>query len=235
VSGAAYCWGLGYISGTPSSTPVLVPGGLTFSMVSVGYDSACGVTTSGAAYCWGSQGRNYPPRAVGGGLIFTSATVGFEAICGLTADGRAYCWGYNFFGELGIGSTAESSTPVPVSGNLSFASLSIHYYHTCGTTASGAAYCWGQNNEGEIGDGAAGAAVLTPTLVLGGLVFASINTNTESTCGLTTTDVAYCWGYNEGGQVGDGTVLHKVVPTLVPRPTGVDGAPSARSNPRRER
>jgi len=37
-----------------SSTPVLVPGGLTFATLNTGFVShRCGVTTVGTAYCWG--------------------------------------------------------------------------------------------------------------------------------------------------------------------------------------
>jgi alpha-tubulin suppressor-like RCC1 family protein len=34
----------------------------------------------------------------------------------LLANGTVDAWGYNFFGELGNGSTTATSTPVPVSG-----------------------------------------------------------------------------------------------------------------------
>jgi alpha-tubulin suppressor-like RCC1 family protein len=62
TAGAAYCWGADFTAAPggvpgdllPSSTPVRVPGGLTFATLSTGFVShRCGVTTGGTAYCWG--------------------------------------------------------------------------------------------------------------------------------------------------------------------------------------
>jgi alpha-tubulin suppressor-like RCC1 family protein len=51
--------------------------------------------------------------------------------------------------------------------------------------------------------------------VSGGLSFASVSTGFH-TCGPTTNNVLYCWGYNDNGQVGDGTRLTpRVAPVRV--------------------
>jgi alpha-tubulin suppressor-like RCC1 family protein len=101
-----------------------VSGGLTFSGVSAGVRSACGVTTAGAAYCWGhnSSGQlgngtttnSLAPVAVSGGLTFAAVSAGDDATCGVTTAGAAYCWGDNSFGQLGNGTTTSSATPVAV-------------------------------------------------------------------------------------------------------------------------
>jgi alpha-tubulin suppressor-like RCC1 family protein len=41
--------------------------------------------------------------------------------------------------------------------------------------------------------------------VAGGLGFAQVNAGAQHTCGKTPADVAYCWGYNLLGALGDGT------------------------------
>lgn len=78
----------------------------------------------------------------------------------------AYCWGYNFFGEVGDGTTARRLTPVRVFGGLSFGQLSTGGGHTCGRTTDAAGYCWGNNFSGELGDGTT-TSRLKPRAVVG--------------------------------------------------------------------
>jgi alpha-tubulin suppressor-like RCC1 family protein len=47
------------------------------------------------------------------------------------------------------------------------------------------------------------------------LVFRVVSTGTFHTCGVTTSDVAYCWGYNLYGALGDGTNIGKGNPVPV--------------------
>src|SRR5207237_10342831 len=59
TSGAAYCWGQGYLGdgrlSADNATPVAVAGGLTFTMLSTGSFHTCGLTLSDDAYCWGDD------------------------------------------------------------------------------------------------------------------------------------------------------------------------------------
>ncbi len=51
------------------------------------------------------------------------------------------------------------------------------------------------------------------------LLFRQVSAGTRHTCGVTTTDRAYCWGYNgfstHGGQLGDGTTVQRLKPVAV--------------------
>src|SRR5262249_22008286 len=149
TAGTAYCWGTSYLgqlgngSIANSSTPVPVAGDLTFTSVSAGGNHTCGVTTGGAGYCWaagddgqlgnGTKTNSRTRVPVAGDLTFTSVSAGspisgasytYEHTCGLTTSGAAYCWGSNYLGQLGNGSTQDSSTPVAVSGELGFGMVS---------------------------------------------------------------------------------------------------------------
>jgi alpha-tubulin suppressor-like RCC1 family protein len=84
----------------------------------------------------------------------------------MTTGAAAYCWGNSTFGQLGNGSTTNSSIPVLVSGGLGFAALSTGSGHTCGVTSSGAAYCWGFNADGQLGNGTTTVRAV-PTKVAG--------------------------------------------------------------------
>ena len=240
TTGAARCWGflsfedLGGGFFQPVSlthTHVAVPGDLTFVSLEVGVFHTCGVDPKGVAFCWGlnhrgqlgdgTTGSRDTPERVAGGLTFQSVSAGGTHSCGLTTDGEAYCWGNNAGGKLGNGTTTNCTTPVAVAGGLTFASLSAGGVHTCGVTRDEEIYCWGGNRDGELGDGTTknGATPVRASLQLPGsqsdLAFASVVSAGVHTCGLTTGGVAYCWGGNENGELGDGTRTQRTRPVRV--------------------
>ena len=88
--------------------------------------------------------------------------------------------------------------------------------HVCAHT-TGAAYCWGYNANGQLGNNSTGMITSTPVRTVGGIAFASVSVSKvdDVTCGLSTSGVAYCWGENDKGQLGDGTTTRRLVPTPV--------------------
>jgi alpha-tubulin suppressor-like RCC1 family protein len=134
----------------------------------------------------------------------------------VTLDSLAYCWGAGGFGQLGAGGDiTESLTPVPVAGGLRFIQVSTGIDHTCGVTTGHRAYCWGFNGSGRLGDGTAGNTRATPVAVVGGLLFQGVTAGHQHTCGVTTDNRAYCWGFNRDGRLGDGTTVRRVRPVRV--------------------
>ena len=45
--------------------------------------------------------------------------------------------------------------------------------------------------------------------------FAQVSAGTDHTCGITTADIAYCWGFNDYGRLGDGTSVQREAPVPV--------------------
>ena len=98
-------------------------------------------------------------------------------------------------------------SPVAVAGGRVFTSLVVGERHTCGLeTGTGTAWCWGWNGYGQLGDGTAGTDRRSPVAVKGGRAFVSLVAGQQHTCGLEAgTGTAWCWGWNDDGQLGDGT------------------------------
>lgn len=248
--GRGYCWGLdeaGQLGAVADSScfestdpipadrpcsldPERFGPDLSFTDISAGDSSACGVTSDGRAYCWGSNrqgqlgngetGSGASPLLVTSALRFTTVTVGGFHACALATDGTAYCWGQDLFGELGDKRQVNSTTPIPVvvdpvaGSSVSFAVISADSTHSCGVTTAGATYCWGLNTRGQLGSTAAtescagGLVCSTSPLLVNapvGVQFASVSAGADHSCALATTGAAYCWGANDFGQLGTGT------------------------------
>ena len=227
------CWG--ELSQMP-----LGGGGRSYLSVSAASGFACGVVVGGDVYCAGRNdsgqlgaGSRFDdgPVRVSGDLAFASVRAGGRRVdqliadddvltswrghaCGITTDGAAFCWGYNSVGQLGDGSTSDSSVPVQVSGGHTFASLSTGWEHNCGVTTQGDEYCWGLEGWGALGGGG-GAQFNTPQTVPVLPNAADISAGATLSCGLTNDGAAYCWGSNEFGQVGDGSTTDRDVPVPV--------------------
>jgi alpha-tubulin suppressor-like RCC1 family protein len=47
------------------------------------------------------------------------------------------------------------------------------------------------------------------------LTLVAVSAGENHTCGITAAGVAYCWGFNISGQLGDGTLIARLTPVLV--------------------
>ena len=231
TSGGVKCWGNGTYAqlGAPVSsgtwpvyvappvqntaTPIDATGytsGVT--SLSVGYYHSCVTPSVGTVKCWGSNtygqlGDN--SVAVSG---ITDLVAGGFHTCIIDIGGGLKCWGRNALGQLGDNTLVDKSSPVWVSGLSSgVTQVSLGYSHTCAVTTAGGAKCWGDNFLGQIGNGVKSTNGLPlnqkiPVDVVGltsGV--AAISVGNYFTCALTTAGGVKCWGYNNYGQIGDGT------------------------------
>ncbi len=186
--------------------------------LAAGTGFTCALTTAGGVLCWGDNrfgqlgdGTTTPratPVAVQGlGTGVAALEAGYHHACARTTAGQVMCWGSNLTGQLGDGSTGnQRSLPVEVAGLPPGAALlAIGYHHTCASVADGALYCWGGNYQGQLGDGTTSHRA-TPGAVLGlaGSVV-SLAAGGGHTCAVVEGGGVSCWGFNDDGEIGDGT------------------------------
>jgi alpha-tubulin suppressor-like RCC1 family protein len=223
--GVAYCWGQaasGRLGDGQQAVdrvvPVPVVGRVRFSALSAGGSHTCGLAVDSTAYCWGDDfdgqlGNDSAPAAaapvlVSGGHRFVAISAGSWHTCAIASDAIAYCWG-----ALAAG---NAHVPTPVPGGLALRSVVAGGAFTCAVDSDRHGYCWGVNSDGELGIGdTSGVGRYTPTPVAGGLSLEMITADASHACGITTDGAAYCWGRNDGGQLGDGTRTRSFSPVPV--------------------
>jgi alpha-tubulin suppressor-like RCC1 family protein len=82
--------------------------------------------------------------------------------------------------------------------------------HVCGLAADGSAYCRGSNRLGQLGDGENGPSTSTAAVAVATRqTFVAISAGANHTCALTRDGVAYCWGLNETGELGQALVANE--------------------------
>lgn len=98
-------------------------------------------------------------------------------------------------------------------------SISAGDWHTCAVASDNQAYCWGYNADGQLGnnsttDRTVPVAVNTSG-VLAGKTIQSIEAGNWHTCVIASNGLAYCWGLNSGGQLGNNSTTDRTVPVAV--------------------
>jgi alpha-tubulin suppressor-like RCC1 family protein len=232
-----YCWGANDAGQLGDGTttdrwlpaPIAVAVDFTMDHVFAGGRHTCGRRTLDLyLMCWGNNSsgqlgdgttttRLSPVLA---GTIQTSkASAGDSHTCVIETARVAFCWGLNTSGQLGDGSVISRSSPVPVSlpGGRQFErDISADSIHTCGVTVVGESFCWGSNSRGQSGSDA-GTGSTSPVQAPGPApaVWQQLQTGALNTCGFSNTFTLYCFGANDFGQLGDGTVTSRSAPTPV--------------------
>lgn len=112
----------------------------------------------------------------------------------------------------------EPTLPLPDTIEPVSTPISAGQGFACTLTATGTTYCWGSNfgwpmcSEWDYCDW---DLFLNPTLVESPVPFRSISAGGFHVCAIGPSDLAYCWGRNDNGQLGDGMLVGRTVPAPV--------------------
>lgn len=144
----------------------------------------------------------------------------------LCHDGTLAAWGRNNSGQLGNGTTINSSVPVAVSDAGVLAgkrpiAIAAGYEFAIALCEDGTVASWGANSFGELGDGTT-ISRTTPVAVIGSGVLSgksavAIAAGRNHALALLSDGSLASWGSNSAGMIGDGTFTGRTAPVLVNR------------------
>ncbi len=171
-NGTIQCWGYNrsYQLGGGNhyysySTPVSVTDITNATQVTAGRYFTCALLSDKTIRCWGANEYGqlgngststpyYKVVSVSDISNATQISAGSYHTCALLNNRTIQCWGNNKYGQLGNGSTEDSSVPVTVEGISNATQLTAGHLHTCARLSDNTIKCWGYNYYGQLGNGA---------------------------------------------------------------------------------
>lgn len=202
--------------GTESAGPdkplTQIPNVAGAKQLAAGQNHACALLGDGSVTCWGYPSKHLLATPVPGlaGVTAVFAMSQRDTTCAIVAD-AAHCWNDDLVAK-------------PVASLTSITKIAGRN-HSCALTAAGEVLCWGDSN--DVGQLGTNAPATTPSKV-GGLAskVVDIAVGHAFSCAAYDTGEAACWGYNQRGQIGDGTLANAWAPSTVEGITAVTLAPA---------
>jgi len=239
TTGHMECWGnnsdgqLGNGTTTTSDVPVSVKSITTATAViggGGGFDGFCALLSNKHIDCWGygfsgelgdgATTNSDVPVAVQTITNAAALISGFEGFCALLSTRYVDCWGDNTFGELGRATPKANYSDVPgaVTGITDATAVASDTTSgsNCAVLSTGHVKCWGEGGDGQLGNGTTANSDV-PVAVTGitNAKAAVSDGDGGSFCAVLTTGHMSCWGFNDYGQLGNGTTTGSSVPVSV--------------------
>jgi alpha-tubulin suppressor-like RCC1 family protein len=223
--------------------PVDLPGGARVTAVAVGSSHSLALTSDGTVLTWdvsfyGAPGNGSPPGIYHSvavdlpvGVRVTAIAADGEQSLALTADGRVLAWGDDSGGQLGNGTSANSSSATPVPADLPartrVTAIAAGPDYGLALTAGGRVLTWGLTSDEHVVPTLAevppGTRVTAIAAGQGNGLVLAVRTVTVTSAAPRPGGPVFASGINDLGQLGSGgsTYSSVLIPADLPAGTRV--------------
>ena len=222
----------GFLNATAAGNVVVAASIVGGARISAGKNHTMALKADGSLWAWGCNGDGqlgdgsnedrFTPVRVGTDNDWAAVVAGDWHTIALKTDGSMYAWGDNWFGLLGVGKDYEefesSNIPVRVGNDNDWAAISAGQAHAVALKTNGSIYTWGDNWYGRLGVGITYGEFENsniPVRAGNDSDWAAISAGESYTIALKTNGTLWAWGYNYGGQLGDGSKEDRFAPVRV--------------------
>jgi hypothetical protein len=201
--------------------------------IAAGSNHSLALRADGTVWAWGNNSsgqlgddtvkdRMTPVQAKAMSFITAVAAGGSHSLA-LRADGTVWAWGAGTRGQLGSSFPLDRHLPGQVKGLASGGmkkAIAAGANHSLGVRADGSVWAWGANEHGQVGDGSVLDRLLPvqafrdrngsiePLSSITAVAAGDVHSLALDGVGIAVTDggFVWCWGANDQGQLGDGTM-----------------------------
>ncbi|MCL0099854.1 hypothetical protein M1O55_03175 [Dehalococcoidia bacterium] len=198
-------------------------GATDWAAIAAGAFYTVALKSDGTLWAWGENSsgqlgigttvpKDVPSQEVTGATNWSAISAGDFHTVALKSDGTLWAWGWNYYGQLGDGTTTRKNTPTQIGIDTNWRSISAGDSHTAALKTDNTLWTWGHNARGQLGDGTILSKSTPVQESTGENNWRSISTGDSHTAALKLDNTLWTWGYNAYGQLGDGTTLAKSIP-----------------------
>ena len=240
TDGSLWSWGrndsgvLGYVDVPFSSgiytTPKQVGSSTDWKSVFAGFVHTVAIKKDNTLWAWGrvdfigiNSSNINTPMQISSSPVWVKVAMGYTHTILLKNDGTLWAAGQYVFGQLGLGTSVNTSNTNPltqVGSATNWNSISAAQYTSFATKSDGTLWGWGHNNNNQLGDGST-TNKISPSQIgtntdWQNLFPSSVTENDSNNTFVLKNDYTiWGWGNNNFGQLGDGTTINKLLPTQI--------------------
>jgi alpha-tubulin suppressor-like RCC1 family protein len=233
--GTLWIWGFNYngslgtnSAGSRSSPVQTVAGGTNWrSVVCSETNYSIATKTDGTWWGWGSNGSGQlgqvtdtahrsSPVLVSADASWTSnIAVGSAFSLAIKNDGTLWGTGLNSATKQFVTTFVNTSSIVQVGLNSNWSQITAGRQFITGIQTNGTIWSWGNNLYGQIGNNTSGNIPSSPVQIGSGTNWSKVVDGANHSIALKSDGTIWCWGRNNNGQLGDGTVILRSSPVQV--------------------
>lgn len=191
----------------------------TFTYDSRGNRTQGPATLGGSATYGYDQANRLASASVTKGAPTGSLAGGEDHSVAVKSDGTVWASGINNYGQLGNGTTTNSTSPVQVKNLTGVTQISAGGDQSIALKSDGTVWDWGLNNYGELGNGTTTNSS-TPVEVSNLTGATAVSEGFYFGLALKSDGTVWAWGDNNYGQLGNGTTTNSTTPVQVKNLTG---------------
>jgi alpha-tubulin suppressor-like RCC1 family protein len=162
---------------------------------------------------YGLFNKSSPVQTIAGGTNWKQVAPGYRSTSAIKTDGTLWSWGSNYRGQLGDGTTVDTSSPVQtIAGGTNWKQVSVGLFVASAIKNDGTLWTWGLNSYGQLGDNTTTNRSSPVQTVAGGTNWKQVDIGAYHMQAIKTDGTLWGWGQGSSFILGNNSNLNRSSP-----------------------